>query len=72
MKSRWRVAAHPRGWAVVCDAPIGLVVEFGVVLGDEGAVSSLVLISPQLSREFADKLNAMEDQVARKRGRGPP
>lgn len=62
MRSRWRAAPHRLGWAIVCDAPAGLVIEFGI---DEleDAEGDWIFGSRGSAQELADTLNAMEDEA---------
>ena len=61
MKTRWRVATHRLGWAVVCDAPLGLVLEYGLMDELEDPVGDWIFNTPYGAVHLADALNDMED-----------
>ena len=68
MRSRWRAERHRLGWAIVCDAPLGLVLEMG--LSDELAdpMDDWIFNTRPVAEQMAGLLNDMEDEALRQRG----
>lgn len=60
MRSQWRAMQHRLGWAVVCDAPLRLVLEFGLLDDLEEPVGDWIFNTRFAAEHLAEMLNAME------------
>lgn len=65
MKSRWRAAQHRLGWAVVCDGPLGIAVEFGLYDELEQPIDDWIFNTRVAAEALAALVNEMEDERRR-------
>ena len=65
MRTLWRAEKHRLGWAIVCDAPLGMVLEMGLPDELDDPVGDWIFNTRHAAEQLARLLNDMEDEVAR-------
>ncbi|MCR5876556.1 hypothetical protein LRS10_21855 [Phenylobacterium sp. J426] len=64
MQSAWRPDPFEFGWRIVCDAPLGLRIDFGIM--DEGVLVTPFFSEWRQAHDYAHRLNAADNGEAKR------